>query len=65
MMGPVVATHTVNELSEFDGEMIPTHCVQVVTEMQEQLVTITDASFDPFDDSVFATPESNRTVAGR
>ena len=65
MMGPVVATQTIQELKDFDGEMIPTRYVQVIGEMQKQLFTITDVSFEPIDESAFAPPESITVVAPR
>jgi len=63
MMGPVVATQTIQKLKDFDGEMIPTRYVQVIGEMQEQLFTIADVSFEPIDESAFAPPESITVVA--
>lgn len=60
--GDLEVTSTYEEYKEFDGEMILVKTRADIGGFVEQIVTISEVSFEPFDHAVFELPESIKAL---
>jgi hypothetical protein len=63
-MGAMEQTTIVSEYQDFAGLLVPTKTVQQTMGM-EQIITVTDVSFEPIDPSVFALPKEIQSMVGQ
>jgi hypothetical protein len=63
-MGAMEQTTIVSEYQEFGGLLVPTKTVQRTMGM-DQVITVTNVSFEPIDPSVFALPKQIQSMVGQ